>query len=387
MLKTKATRYGAVRNLEQFRNAVAQQSLSHLLIQGLDLSQETVDWQTIDVTDAVFLGCSLSCVEEECAIRSRGAHLFNFFSDLPYNPYRTSLYSPQELMEGYIPGARSSLDERIFQHFLDQGAHDPDIAEALAQRFHDYSIEIAVKELLGVDEKTGLPAKRTVGFMGGHAKRRDDPFYEKTARLARLATREGFFVVTGGGPGIMEAANLGAYLAGEDEDALLDAIEILKEHPKFATPDGALSAESIATTQRILKMFPHGHDSISIPTWFYGHEPVNLFGTHIGKYFSNSLREDGLLAISVFGIVYAPGGACTIQEVFTDAAQNHYGTFGWRSPMVFLGSGHYLQSQVYSCLTQQAAGQTYAQLICISDEPEELLDFLRRHPPIPVQAR
>lgn len=384
-MKTKAhTRYGAVRSLQQFRLAVAQQSLSHLLIQGLDLRQEEIDWQRIDVADTVFLGCQFRTLEDECVIRARGGHLFNFFSNLPYNPYRTKLYTPEELMEGYIAGARSSLDERIYQHFLDQGAHDPDIAEALAQRFHDYSIEIAVKELLGVDEKTGLPSKKTVGFMGGHAKRRDDPFYEKTAKLARLATREGYFVVTGGGPGIMEAANLGAYLAGEEEEALLGAIELLKEHPKFAMSDGTLSAESIATTQRILEMFPKGHESLSIPTWFYGHEPVNLFGSHIGKYFSNSLREDGLLAISHFGIVYAPGGACTIQEIFTDAAQNHYGTFGWRSPMVFLGSSHYLQSQVYSCLTQQAAGQTYAQLISISDEPEELLDFLRKHPPIAV---
>jgi hypothetical protein len=91
-----------------------------------------------------------------------------------------------------------------------------------------------------------------------------------------------------------------------------------------------------------------------------------------------------LLAISVYGIVYAPGSAATTQEVFADAAQNHYGTFDYISPMVFLGASHYLQSQVYSCLTQQAAGHTYAQMITISDEPQKLLNFIKKHPPLPA---
>src|SRR5690606_38756 len=78
-------------------------------------------------------------------------------------------------------------------------------------------------------------------------------------------------------------------------------------------------------------------ESLAIPTWFYGHEPPTPLATSIAKYFSNSLREDGLLAVAADGVVFAPGRAGTIQEVFQDAAQNYYRVHHDRfSPMVFL---------------------------------------------------
>ena len=38
----------------------------------------------------------------------------------------------------------------------------------------------------------------------------DDPMYDKAVETTRLLAREGFTIITGGGPGIMEAANRGA---------------------------------------------------------------------------------------------------------------------------------------------------------------------------------
>ena len=66
-------------------------------------------------------------------------------------------------------------------------------------------------------------------------------------------------------------------------------------------------------------------------------QPPTPFATHLAKYFSNPLREDGLLSIAVDGVVYAPGWAGTVQEVFQDAAQNVYRVVDGRfSPMAFL---------------------------------------------------
>ena len=81
--------------------------------------------------------------------------------------------------------------------------------------------------------------------------------------------------------------------------------------------------------------------SLGIPTWLYGHEPSTPFATHIAKLFENSIREDSILTLAFGGIIYAPGSAGTVQEIFQEAVQNHYLSFGVSSPMIFLGSKYW----------------------------------------------
>ena len=52
--------------------------------------------------------------------------------------------------------------------------------------------------------------RNAVTIFGSARTPTDDPYYEKAIETAKLLAREGFPIITGGGPGIMEAANRGA---------------------------------------------------------------------------------------------------------------------------------------------------------------------------------
>lgn len=64
----------------------------------------------------------------------------------------------------------------------------------------------------GFDALAGLP--RAVTIFGSARSRPPDPMLDAAAEVARQLGREGFAIVTGGGPGIMEAANRGAREVG-----------------------------------------------------------------------------------------------------------------------------------------------------------------------------
>ncbi len=58
------------------------------------------------------------------------------------------------------------------------------------------------------------PMGKAVSIFGSARTPRDHPRYEQARALARRLGHEGFAIITGGGPGIMEAANRGARDAG-----------------------------------------------------------------------------------------------------------------------------------------------------------------------------
>ena len=112
----------------------------------------------------------------------------------------------------------------------------------------------------------------------------------------------------------------------------------------------------------------------------YGHEWTSPFATHIAKLFENSVREDTLLTIAYGGIIYAPGRAGTIQEVFQEAVQDHYLTFGFASPMVFLDTEFWTKTTpFYPLLVDLMEKGIYKNLILsLTDEPDEVVETITR---------
>ncbi len=321
---------------------------------------------------------------------------------LPYDPFRRRLYTADELLAP-VPGrSDETRDDAIFAHYARSGGHSPSLAESLTRRVHDFSIDAALARTIGRRSSERLDL---VGIMGGHKASRRDVFFHEAARIAFRLIREGFRVASGGGPGIMEAANLGAYMAAafserDLETALLilgDAPDMPKGEDWRREPKKLKQYRAyMAAARRIVdEEFPRRRPSrpkdftnLALPTWFYGWEPSNLFADGIAKYFSNSLREDGLLAISAGGVVYAPGSLGTTQELFMDAAQNHYVSFGYTSPMALLGVEHFSKSTShYRLLRELSRGKPWGEMLELSDEPEQIVAFLKSKRPRPKRHK
>ncbi|MDN4642420.1 LOG family protein [Arthrobacter sp. PsM3] len=362
-----------VESLDSFDRLVAAgaRTMQGWHAQSLDLRGRTAQLKAMNAQGGIFLGCTFDDGVED-ALRSRGALIFPKLAAVPFNPYRARLYTPQELYEG-IGESRyeDTLDARVYQWSIQPGQRHR-LDATLAAALHDHSIGDALEELT----RSELCVGRTmVGVMGGHAARRGSGVFEEAALLGRLLARDGRVVATGGGPGTMEAANLGAYLSDAPEQDFRRALDDLAAVPGFRPSVSAWTRTAAAVVER----HPEGTPSLGIPTWFYGHEPPNFFATHIAKYFANAIREAILLELCNGGIVFLPGSGGTVQEIFQDACENYYGTPETIMPMVLVGLEHWLRRYpAWPLLQSLAAGRGMESRIFLVDTVEEALAVLDR---------
>ncbi len=368
------------------------------VFQGLDLTAHSVAIAEAVLWNCSFLGCRMTPLLGAAAANA-GCLVIPAWPELPFEAVPHRLYTDQDLYDRLDPADpersyRQCRDYAIYTSFMDPASHTPlpaDLDVALYRRLHDAAISDCLDEVLDPQRRL-----RTVAIMGGHKIKRTDPVYAAVANLARELSAGGYTIVTGGGPGLMEAGNLGAYTAGftGSDDKLDAALERLAAAPEFNTSTW-LSTAYEAKRGMGEPTDPAKGRNIGIPTWFYGHEPANLFATGIAKYFENSVREEGLLAIALAGVIFGPGAGGTTQEIFQDACQNYYRSYAKKSPMILYPADFWAppplhnrhdptdrRKPAYELLEKLAIEGGFSDYILCTDDLSTVPRFLAQRPPV-----
>lgn len=324
--------------------------------------------------------------------------------ELPFQPVRSHLYTSSELSAKFEPGRPESVadmnDFLTYRFFKMNGRAAPtDEFVGMMEALHDNSILQAMFAFLA-------DRRRITAIMGGHREVRGSTNYRKVAELAKKLSEKGFLLASGGGPGAMEATHLGALLQGHDDAELhkaIDSLAVDAELPPNAQnvvdSSGRVDLAIVralhkwsAPAHALMKQVKDPGESLAVPTWHYGHEPVTPLASHAAKYFLNSIREDVLLYLASQGIVYAPGRAGTLQEVFQDAAQNYYPDEGkFFNPMVFFDADGFwtktlpVKPLLESLFKLGNKEEQFRKNVLFTDEIEIIIKFLEERAPTEEQ--
>lgn len=344
--------------------------IEEIAVQSLNLTEIESLMLSVHFSKCLFLGCTMS---DDLLHHLLPENFIFPILDVPFNAYPNRLYNKDTLYndfdylspETYL----KTKDKRVYDYYKNSIIR-LSIKDTLAQRLHDHSITDSLHEYI-----SRFDERKVVAIMGGHKMKRTDEMYLQVCRLSKSLTERGYLMLSGGGPGAMEATHVGAWMAGRTDDDLLKAIEILSEAPVYSDD------KWLASAFKVMELFPDPlFDSLGIPTWHYGHELPTPFATQIAKYFENSVREEGLLALAKGGVIFTPGSAGTMQEVFQDLAQNHYGSYGYASPMIFLNVDFWIKDRPIFPIIEEMSnrGDLMNLNLGLYDDNEEVMAHLRK---------
>jgi len=171
---------------------------------------------------------------------------------------------------------------------------------------------------LGFDRMNQI-GSRAVTVFGSARTRITDRYYEQARKLGYALAKAGYAVVTGGGPGIMEAANRGAYEAKGTSVGL----NILLEHEQKANPYQTLSLQfeyfyarkvMLAKYSEGFVVFPGGFGTLDelveiltlVQTQKLHPLPIYLVGAQywsgLIQWFEDTLVEAGAISKSDLGL-------------------------------------------------------------------------------------
>ena len=184
--------------------------IEEIAVQSLDLSPLENKLLETRFSQCLFLGCVFT--------RRLLKHLQhdNFIFPLlnvPFHTYPSKLYNKETLYNGFDPSRPETylktLDKVIYDYYQET-REELSIKDTLAQRLHDHSITDSLHEYISKYDE-----RRLVAVMGGHNMLRTDATYLQVVRLSKMLAEHGYLMLSGGGPGAMEATHVGAWMAVE----------------------------------------------------------------------------------------------------------------------------------------------------------------------------
>lgn len=175
-----------------------------------------------------------------------------------------------------------------------------------------------------------------ISIFGSARTQPGSPYYEVTVETARRLSEEGFGIISGGGPGIMEAANKGAQLAGGKSVGL--NIELpFEQHPNsFIDRDKSLNFDYFFVRKVMFTKYSQG-------------------------------------------FVMMPGGFGTMDEFFEVATLIQTGKMT-QVPLILFGSaywnGLWEWMQTTMLAREKNISETDLELLKIADTPQEVVDHV-----------
>jgi uncharacterized protein (TIGR00730 family) len=192
---------------------------------------------------------------------------------------------------------------------------------------------------------------RTLHFVGpcvtvfGSARiKAGDPHYELTRKMGAAIARLGFTVITGGGPGIMEAANRGAKEAGGRSVGC--TIELPSEQPTNVYLDRCVRMHYFFARKTLLVKYsyafvvmPGGAGTLDelfealtlIQTGKIKNFPIVIMGTDYWKellHFIETMAERGMIAAKDLSLIYATD---SVDEAIAHIRTKAIESFGLKS--------------------------------------------------------